>query len=74
MIRALILAIVLLLIGTTVAINNYIKTQNQISSSKRILQTNESGLSTCANRKFILYSRKILQDPQQIQIIPESNP
>ncbi len=34
MIRALILAIVLFLIGTTIAINNYIKTQDQVPSSK----------------------------------------
>ena len=38
MIRALILAIVLFLIGTTIAINNYIKTQDQVPSSKETFQ------------------------------------
>ena len=41
MIRALILAIVLFLIGTTIAINNYIKTQDQVSSSKETFQSDE---------------------------------
>ena len=41
MIRALILAIVLSLIGTTIAINNYIKTQDQVPSSKEVFQPDE---------------------------------
>lgn len=41
MIRALILAIVLFLIGTTIAINNYIKTQAQVPSSKEVFQPDE---------------------------------
>lgn len=41
MIRALILAIVLFLIGTTIAINNYIKTQDQVPPSKEVFQPDE---------------------------------
>ena len=46
MIRALILAIVLFLIGTTIAINNYIKTQDQVPSSKEVFQPDEFHVSS----------------------------
>ena len=46
MLRALILAIVLFLIGTTIAINNYIKTQDQVPSSKEVFQPDEFHVSS----------------------------
>ena len=46
MIRALILAIVLFLIGTTIAINNYIKTQDQVPPSKEVFQPDEFHVSS----------------------------
>ena len=60
MIRALILAIVLFLIGTTIAINNYIKTQNQVSSSKETFQSDEFHVPGFTHNTISLEHQKLL--------------
>lgn len=54
MIRALILAIVLFLIGTTIAINNYIKTQDQVPPSKEVFQPDNSHIPSFTHNTLSL--------------------